>query len=382
MRKQTSIISFGGMVHNEIYADGHYHDAMYIGSQLVWQKINKVTPNRRFGIVYHGVYKNELYGLGYVMKENYQTIAKAICKYNFKEQFWEKVCTFSASWNPTVPSYPAWAEFGENGVYVQNGNEIARARPFFVTYSGQYYDLPTGSIAIKSKRNATNKGYLTVEYVSSLNAYQIVYKSFVSNTIIKAIPSADGFDYYDMTYSEAEDCYYAITRQGSSSKVLRIRIGENDSLLSHVMYEYSATSYPLKTFNRIKYDEIKQRVMLEGSTMLNYADSRSTIFAIDGTPLYTSSSNEGSKLYVVSGYNDSKTILYRNVDTYTANIKRDFSEPAIVVSNRTAGLPDMSTGMTLWTDEEDVEHLYWLNYEINSDGTMTNLNPDYNNMVE
>lgn len=46
-RKQSSTIYFEFKNHKEIYAAGHYHDAMYLGSQLVWQKLSE--PQEIYG---------------------------------------------------------------------------------------------------------------------------------------------------------------------------------------------------------------------------------------------------------------------------------------------------------------------------------------------
>ena len=37
--RQSSRIYFVGKDHKDIYFQGHYHDKMYIGSQLVWEKL-------------------------------------------------------------------------------------------------------------------------------------------------------------------------------------------------------------------------------------------------------------------------------------------------------------------------------------------------------
>ena len=39
-RKQSSTIWYQGNPHKEIYFQGHYHDKMYKGSQLVWEKLS------------------------------------------------------------------------------------------------------------------------------------------------------------------------------------------------------------------------------------------------------------------------------------------------------------------------------------------------------
>ena len=59
-RKQSSTIWYQGNPHKEIYFQGHYHDKMYLGSQLVWEKMDGA-------IKWHGkiidfcVYQNETY---------------------------------------------------------------------------------------------------------------------------------------------------------------------------------------------------------------------------------------------------------------------------------------------------------------------------------
>lgn len=40
MGRQSSRMYFCGKDHKDIYYQGHYHDKMYIGSQLVWEKLN------------------------------------------------------------------------------------------------------------------------------------------------------------------------------------------------------------------------------------------------------------------------------------------------------------------------------------------------------
>lgn len=41
MGRQSSRLIYNGKDHKDIYFQGHYHDAMYVGSQLVWKKIRE-----------------------------------------------------------------------------------------------------------------------------------------------------------------------------------------------------------------------------------------------------------------------------------------------------------------------------------------------------
>ena len=59
MGKQSARIYFQGKDHKEIYYQGHYHKAMYIGSQLVWEKIEGTTAQEIY--LEYLVYKNGLY---------------------------------------------------------------------------------------------------------------------------------------------------------------------------------------------------------------------------------------------------------------------------------------------------------------------------------
>ena len=45
MGKQSARMYFRGKDHKEIYYQGHYHDAMYIGSTLVWEKLKAEQPS-------------------------------------------------------------------------------------------------------------------------------------------------------------------------------------------------------------------------------------------------------------------------------------------------------------------------------------------------
>lgn len=59
MGKQSARIYFQGKDHKEIYYQGHYHKAMYIGSQLVWEKIEGTTAQEIY--LEYLVYGNGLY---------------------------------------------------------------------------------------------------------------------------------------------------------------------------------------------------------------------------------------------------------------------------------------------------------------------------------
>lgn len=61
-RKQSSTIWYQGNPHKEIYFQGHYHDKMYKGSQLVWEKLdNEYAPNKLYRIYDYATWNNETY---------------------------------------------------------------------------------------------------------------------------------------------------------------------------------------------------------------------------------------------------------------------------------------------------------------------------------
>lgn len=59
MGKQSARIYFQGKDHKEIYYQGHYHKAMYIGSQLVWEKIEDAKAQEIY--LEYLIYGNGLY---------------------------------------------------------------------------------------------------------------------------------------------------------------------------------------------------------------------------------------------------------------------------------------------------------------------------------
>ena len=61
-RKQSSTIWYQGNPHKEIYFQGHYHDKMYKGSQLVWEKLdNEYAPNKLYRIYDYATWDNKTY---------------------------------------------------------------------------------------------------------------------------------------------------------------------------------------------------------------------------------------------------------------------------------------------------------------------------------
>ena len=72
MGKQSSRLYYQGKDHKDIYFQGHYHDAMYVGSELVWEKINETIKRFRLG----DVSTNETFGaLSSVSMSNNGTIS-------------------------------------------------------------------------------------------------------------------------------------------------------------------------------------------------------------------------------------------------------------------------------------------------------------------
>lgn len=50
-RKQTAKIWYQNALHKEIYFDGHYHDAMYKGAELMWKKLPNTPTTEWYGLV-------------------------------------------------------------------------------------------------------------------------------------------------------------------------------------------------------------------------------------------------------------------------------------------------------------------------------------------
>lgn len=50
-RKQTAKIWYQNALHKEIYFDGHYHDAMYKGAELMWKKLPNTPTSEWYGLV-------------------------------------------------------------------------------------------------------------------------------------------------------------------------------------------------------------------------------------------------------------------------------------------------------------------------------------------
>lgn len=69
-RKQSSTIWFQGNPHKEIYFNGHYHDKMYKGSQLIWQKLNdEYEKDMYYRIQDYSIYDGTTYFVGFLYKD-------------------------------------------------------------------------------------------------------------------------------------------------------------------------------------------------------------------------------------------------------------------------------------------------------------------------
>lgn len=69
-RKQSSTIWYQGNPHKEIYFQGHYHDKMYKGSQLVWEKLNnEFEKDMYYTIKDYSIYNGITYFVGFLYKD-------------------------------------------------------------------------------------------------------------------------------------------------------------------------------------------------------------------------------------------------------------------------------------------------------------------------
>lgn len=69
-RKQSSTIWYQGNPHKEIYFQGHYHDKMYKGSQLIWQKLNdEYEKDLYYRIQDYSIYNGITYFVGFLYKD-------------------------------------------------------------------------------------------------------------------------------------------------------------------------------------------------------------------------------------------------------------------------------------------------------------------------
>lgn len=69
-RKQSSTIWYQGNPHKEIYFQGHYHDKMYKGSQLIWEKLNdEYEKDLYYRIQDYSIYNGITYFVGFLYKD-------------------------------------------------------------------------------------------------------------------------------------------------------------------------------------------------------------------------------------------------------------------------------------------------------------------------
>ena len=87
-RKQSSTIWYQGNTHKEIYFQGHYHDKMYKGSQLIWQKLNdEFEKDMYYRIQDYSIYDGITYFVGYLYNKDDVFQGTYIAKFNT-----EKMC--------------------------------------------------------------------------------------------------------------------------------------------------------------------------------------------------------------------------------------------------------------------------------------------------
>lgn len=69
-RKQSSTIWFQGNPHKEIYFHGYYHDKMYLGSQLIWEKLDdEYEKDLYYRIHDYSIYDGITYFVGFLYKD-------------------------------------------------------------------------------------------------------------------------------------------------------------------------------------------------------------------------------------------------------------------------------------------------------------------------
>ena len=101
-RKQSSTIYCKGSNHKEIYYGGNYHDKMYLGSQLVWEKLDGAI--KWYGkIIDFCVYQNETY---VIIKANPTVSTGTFTNY------------YVGKFDRSIAAFVILAEIEGNGIYV------------------------------------------------------------------------------------------------------------------------------------------------------------------------------------------------------------------------------------------------------------------------
>lgn len=86
-RKQSSVIWWQGNPHKEIYYQGHYHDKMYLGDQLIWEKLEDTGKYKWIPYIFDfAIYNDEAYIYAVVdqRKRNGELVSAKdwLCKWN------------------------------------------------------------------------------------------------------------------------------------------------------------------------------------------------------------------------------------------------------------------------------------------------------------
>lgn len=184
MRKQSSTIYYRGQTHNEIFFDGHYHDAMYIGNQLVWEKLaglDDMPYSPRYGRMPFGAWakgKGVVYCDQFLYYDFNKQVYPSIYDYKYRlAQYVEDGSRESGvSWEQAnkyhfqLTNEPR----GNNYRVVTNGHDIA---VFYESDDGYFYPLrkPTDNddcfYQITEDNRMLDTAHMNLEYpaVANLN---------------------------------------------------------------------------------------------------------------------------------------------------------------------------------------------------------------------
>lgn len=364
-RKQSSIISYNGMNHKEIYFKGHYHDKMYIGEYLVWEKLND-QRTKHFAPALYSVFKNTLYGWGIVQNDSSQNLGYALCYYDYSDLGWKKLCDTTVSFNSYIMT--------ANDKYVLFRNND---RYTYLSFDGSVYNLPTNSVSFLGNHNGearTNKGRFAGGNFSG--GYKIRYLDY-SNNVISEIPLESG---YALQGFSAVDGVLHGTFRGNGNNLIKLLTVEDDvmSVVSNKVFPISS-GYPQFLFSTVRWNGYNAWIdgqvrMLDGDF---YVNKRAYFNLDNGTPFFTNSDSNTAYEYLIAGGDETRYVLARRISgTTDIEIRKNINEANIRVYNPQNY--DLRYDVVILNDREGKAHLFWHDQEITDDGHIVNLNDFYN----
>ena len=379
-RKQSATIWFQGNPHKEIYFQGHYHDKMYIGNQLVWEKLDE--SNNKLSMIYDTAYNNEYYAYGRIQERDpsttngyKDTYRFAIAKYNFRRRVYEKICHVSN--NSFYNNVTGMIAFDEGFIFKINQNSAEFYK--FCDKEGTITDLPSDNVEFATAYNYTpasmsgkvftNKGIIDFKYTVGF-----VYKDYDGNTLSSIPYKFDDYttNGYLTTYNGA--IYACVYKKRNGYNAYMLEIGtltvESEDIKFSVLNKKVYTEQPYFLKSTLKYGIVIGFKKVEKQDNGLVYQTGVYMENINLEKVYEIDMNVYLQAILIYGETEDTIISAARLHPGCHVKVKEDGEEIIHDDIRYSSSSDMQPIYILHTDETGKEHLFFSIREIYEDGTI------------